>query len=77
MHTNAFTSDKTRHGGNDGIKEGATMPHMMWFYFCRYLQENREKREALREIRANGWRSADVMRSEATRHATSWKRALR
>lgn len=53
------------------------MLHMMLFYLSRYIEETREKREALREIKANGWRCIQVTNMEIAKQARSYRRIYR
>lgn len=53
------------------------MLHAMLFYLSRYIEDNREKREALREIRRNGWRCSLVVNAENARRARSYRRIYR
>lgn len=46
----------------------------MAFYFDRWREDNRERKEALRDIMANHWRCAEVDRMQADQYTRSYRR---
>ena len=47
----------------------------MAFYFDRYREDRKERKEALKYIIANNWRCAEVERSKANQYIRSYRRA--